>query len=118
MNKNTDVDVATSLAGEDLIVSAGDVISAAEVELVLRRHPAVSEAAVVARPDPLWGEAPCAFVTLKTGAEKTTAEELIGFCREQMTRYKVPKTLIFSDLPKTPAGEIQKSVLREQAKRF
>ena len=118
MNKNTDIDVTTGPDGEDVIVSAGDVISAAEVERVLRRHPAVSEAAVVARPDPLWGEVPCAFVTLKTGAEKTTAEELIGFCREQMTRYKVPKTLIFLDLPKTAAGDIQKSALREQANRF
>jgi fatty-acyl-CoA synthase len=100
---------------KDVIISGGENISSLEVEDVLCRHPAVLMAAVVARPDPKWGEAPCAFIELKTGANPT-AQEIIEFCRTNMARFKVPKTVIFGVLPKTSTGKIQKFVLREQAK--
>jgi len=100
---------------KDIIISGGENISTIEVESVLYRHPSVLEAAVVARPDANWGETPCAFVTLKPGAE-ATAEEVIGFCREHMARFKVPKTVVFGPLPKTSTGKVQKFALREQAK--
>jgi len=100
---------------KDIIISGGENISTIEVEGVLYRHPNVMEAAVVARPDEKWGETPCAFVTLKDGAE-TTAEEIIAFCRENMAHFKAPKTVVFGDLPKTSTGKIQKFVLREQAR--
>jgi fatty-acyl-CoA synthase len=74
------------------------------------------EAAVVARPDDHWGETPCAFVTLKPGAKPTTADDVIAFCRANMARYKVPRTVVFGPLPKTSTGKIQKFVLREQAR--
>jgi fatty-acyl-CoA synthase len=99
---------------KDIIISGGENISTIEVEDVLYKHPAVLEAAVVGRPDPTWGETPCAFVTLKDGAE-ATAEELIGFCRANMARFKVPKTVVFGALPKTSTGKMQKYVLREKA---
>jgi len=79
-------------------------------------HPAVMFAAVVARPDEKWGETPCAFVERKPGYETTTAEELIEHCRDQIARYKCPRHVIFTDLPKTSTGKIQKYKLREQAK--
>ena len=82
---------------------------------MLYQHPAVMEAAVVARPDETWGETPCAFVTLKPGRE-ARPEEIIGFCRERLARFKVPKTVVFGPLPKTSTGKIQKFVLREKAK--
>ena len=85
------------------------------MEDVLYRHPAVLEAAVVARPDPMWGETPCAFVTLKVEAS-ATAEEIIAFCREHLARFKAPRTVLFGPLPKTSTGKIQKFVLRERAK--
>jgi fatty-acyl-CoA synthase len=75
----------------------------------------VLEAAVVARPDATWGESPCAFVTLRSGATATPAE-IIAYCREHLARFKVPKTVVFGPLPKTSTGKIQKFVLREQAK--
>jgi fatty-acyl-CoA synthase len=100
---------------KDIIISGGENISTIEVESVLYRHPAVLEAAVVARPDASWGETPCAFVTLKPDG-KATAEDIIGFCRENMARYKVPKTVVFGPLPKTSTGKVQKFALREQAK--
>ncbi|HEU0157004.1 MAG TPA: AMP-binding protein, partial [Stellaceae bacterium] len=100
---------------KDIIISGGENISTIEVEDALYRHPAVLEAAVVARPDPVWGETPCAFVTLKPG-KTATADDIIAFCREHLARYKVPRTVIFSPLPKTSTGKIQKFVLREQAK--
>ena len=100
---------------KDIIISGGENISSLEVEEVLYRHPKIMEAAVVARPDPVWGETPCAFVTPKPGAE-ITIEEVLAFCRENMARYKVPKTVIFGPLPKTSTGKIQKFVLRDQAK--
>jgi fatty-acyl-CoA synthase len=100
---------------KDIIISGGENISTIEVEDVLYRHPAVLEAAVVARPDPMWGETPCAFVTLKPEAA-ATPNEIIAFCREHLARFKAPRTVLFGPLPKTSTGKIQKFVLRERAK--
>jgi fatty-acyl-CoA synthase len=100
---------------KDIIISGGENISTIEVEGVLYRHPAVMEAAVVARPDATWGETPCAFVTLKPGAS-ADAEAIIAFCREHLARFKVPKSIVFGPLPKTSTGKVQKFVLREQAR--
>ncbi|HVH74330.1 MAG TPA: acyl-CoA synthetase [Stellaceae bacterium] len=100
---------------KDIIISGGENISTIEVEGVLYRHPAVLEAAVVARPDPTWGETPCAFVELKEGA-RTSGEEIIAFCRERLAHFKAPRSVVFGPLPKTSTGKIQKFVLRERAK--
>ena len=100
---------------KDIIISGGENISSIEVEDVLFRHPAVMNAAVVAQPDEKWGETPCAFIELRPGAD-VTPEQLTGFCREHLARFKVPKTFIFRDLPKTSTGKIQKFALREWAK--
>jgi len=100
---------------KDIIISGGENISTIEVEDVLYRHPCVLEAAVVARPDPMWGETPCAVVTLKPGAS-ATAEEIIAFCRDHLAHFKAPRTVMFGPLPKTSTGKIQKYVLRERAK--
>jgi len=100
---------------KDIIISGGENISTIEVEGVLYRHPAVLEAAVVARPDEKWGETPCAFVTLKEGAA-ASEQDIIDFCRDNMARFKVPKTVVFSALPKTSTGKIQKFVLRERVR--
>lgn len=100
---------------KDVIISGGENISSLEVEEALYRHPAVIAAAVVARPDAKWGEVPCAFVELKAGASATEAE-LIEHCRAHLARFKVPKQIVFGELPKTSTGKIQKYVLREQAK--
>jgi fatty-acyl-CoA synthase len=100
---------------KDIIISGGENISTIEVEDVLYRHPAVLEGAVVARPDPHWGETPCAFVTLRDGAT-AGAEEIIAFCRERMAHFKAPRTVVFGPLPKTSTGKVQKFVLRERAK--
>ena len=99
---------------KDIIISGGENISSLEVEETLYRHPAVLEAAVVARSDEKWGEAPCAFVTLHEGAT-ATADDIITFCREQLAHYKSPKTVVFGPLPKTSTGKIQKFVLRGEA---
>jgi fatty-acyl-CoA synthase len=99
---------------KDVIISGGENISSLEVEEALYRHPKVLEAAVVARPDEKWGETPCAFVTLKQGRE-ATAEEIIAFCRDNLAHFKVPRTIVFCDLPKTSTGKIQKYVLRDEA---
>ncbi len=101
---------------KDIIISGGENISSLEVEEVLYRHPAIMEAAVVAKPDEKWGETPCAFVTLKPGAEPVTAADIIAFCRAQMAAFKIPRRVVFGPLPKTSTGKIQKFVLREQAK--
>ena len=82
---------------------------------MLTQHPAVMLAAVVARPDPKWGETPCAFVELKPGAAKPDDAEVLAFCKARLARFKVPKTLVFGPLPKTSTGKIQKFVLRDQA---
>jgi len=100
---------------KDIIISGGENISTIEVEGVLYRHPAVLEAAVVARPDPTWGETPCAFVTLKPGMAATEAE-IIEFCRGHLARFKAPRTVVFGPLPKTSTGKMQKFVLRDQAR--
>jgi len=101
---------------KDIIISGGENISSLEVEEVLYRHPAVMEAAVVARPEEKWGEVPCAFVTLKPGAAPVDAADIIRWCRDNLAHYKVPKHLVFGPLPKTSTGKIQKYVLRERAK--
>ncbi|MDZ7843010.1 MAG: AMP-binding protein [Gammaproteobacteria bacterium] len=100
---------------KDIIISGGENISSVEVENVLYSHPAIMEAAVVARPDDYWGETPCAFVTLKKGAE-ASEQEVIDYCREHLAHFKAPKTVIFDELPKTSTGKIQKFVLRERAR--
>jgi fatty-acyl-CoA synthase len=99
---------------KDIIISGGENISTLEVESVLYRHPAVMEAAVVAKHDDVWGEKPCAFVTLKEG-KKATEKEIIVFCRDNLAHYKAPKFVVFGDLPKTSTGKIQKFVLRDKA---
>ena len=100
---------------KDIIISGGENISTIEVEGVLYRHPAVLEAAVVARPDEKWGETPCAFVTLRPDAGQVSTEEIIAFCRDNMAHFKAPRTVVFGELPKTSTGKIQKFVLRERA---
>jgi fatty-acyl-CoA synthase len=98
---------------KDIIISGGENISTIEVESVLYRHPAVLEAAVVAKPDAKWGETPAAFITLKDGAAATEAE-IIAFCRQHLAGFKLPKTVVFGPLPKTSTGKIQKYVLRQR----
>jgi fatty-acyl-CoA synthase len=100
---------------KDVIISGGENISSQEVEDVLHGHPSVMMAAVVAQPDPKWGETPCAFIELKEGAS-ASAEEIIEFCRARMARFKAPKTVVFGPLPKTSTGKVQKFILRERAK--
>lgn len=100
---------------KDIIITGGENVSTIEVEDVLYRHPAVLEAAVVAKPDDFWGEAPCAYVTLRPGFENTAADEIVGFCRENLAHFKVPKYVFFCKLPKTATGKIQKYVLRTWA---
>ena len=100
---------------KDIIISGGENVSTIEIEGVLYRHPAVLEAAVVARPDDKWGETPCAFVTLKDGAS-ASADDIIAFCRQNMASFKVPRTVVFGPLAKTSTGKIQKYVLREKAR--
>lgn len=99
---------------KDIIISGGENISTLEVEESLYRHPAVLEAAVVAKPDEKWGETPCAFVDVKPG-KSVTAEELIEHCRNTLAHFKTPKHVVFGSLPKTSTGKIQKFLLREQA---
>lgn len=103
---------------KDIIISGGENISSLEVEEVLYRHPAVMEAAVVAKPDPFWGETPCAFVALKPDAPVVDAAEIIAWCREHLAHFKAPKTVVFGPLPKTSTGKIQKFELRERARKL
>ena len=100
---------------KDIIISGGENISSLEVEEVLYRHPAIREAAVVAKPDEKWGEIPCAFLVLKDNATLTEAE-ITAFCRANMAGFKIPKKFVFQDLPKTSTGKIQKNLLRQTAK--
>jgi fatty-acyl-CoA synthase len=101
---------------KDIIISGGENISSIEVENVLAKHPAVMFAAVVARPDEKWGETPCAFVEIRRGHETVTADEIIGFARDNMAKFKAPRHVVFLELPKTSTGKIQKFRLREMAK--
>ena len=101
---------------KDIIISGGENISSLEVEEVLARHPAVFLAAVVARPDPTWGETPCAFIELKQDANSVEEVEIIQFCRQHLARFKVPKKVVFADIPRTSTGKVQKFALREMAK--
>jgi fatty-acyl-CoA synthase len=100
---------------KDIIISGGENISSIEVEDVLYKHPAVQAAAVVAKPDEKWGETPCAFVELKPG-KTATAEDIIKWCRDGMASYKAPRHVVFTELPKTSTGKIQKFKLRDLAK--
>jgi 3-(methylthio)propionyl---CoA ligase len=101
---------------KDIIISGGENISSLEVEDTLYRHPQIMEAAVVAKPDPIWGETPCAFVTLKPDAGAVSVADIIGWCRANLAHYKVPRAVVFGTLPKTSTGKIQKFELRERAK--
>ena len=100
---------------KDIIISGGENISSVEIENIIIKHPAVSLAAVVARPDEKWGETPCAFIELIEG-KKVSEDELKTFCREYLAGFKMPKTFVFQDLPKTSTGKIQKFELREAVK--
>jgi fatty-acyl-CoA synthase len=99
---------------KDIIISGGENISSVEVERVLYDHPAVMEAAVVARRDDRWGEVPHAYVTLKEGST-ATADELIDFCRTRLAHFKCPKAVHFGPLPKTSTGKIRKNILRQKS---
>ena len=103
---------------KDIIISGGENISSLEVEEILCRHPAVLEAAVVAKPDPYWGETPCAFVAGKPDLTAPTEAELTDWCREHLAGFKRPRLFIFGDLPKTATGKVQKAVLRQRAARL
>ncbi len=99
---------------KDIIISGGENISSIEVEDALYQHPAVVAAAVVAAPDPKWGEVPCAFIETREGS-KLTKEDVVAHCRALLAGFKVPKIVIFKELPKTSTGKIQKFLLREEA---
>jgi fatty-acyl-CoA synthase len=101
---------------KDIIISGGENISSLEVEDVLMKHPSVMFAAVVARPDEKWGETPCAFVEKKAGNDHVSDTDLIAYCRERMAHYKAPRHVVFTELPKTSTGKVQKFKLREMAK--
>ena len=100
---------------KDVIISGGENISSLEVEEVLYQHPAVMTAAVVAKPDPRWQEVPCAFIELKQGISVST-DELIAHCQQQLARFKVPKYIVITEIPKTSTGKLQKFILRDWAK--
>jgi fatty-acyl-CoA synthase len=102
---------------KDIIISGGENISSVEIENIVIKHPAVSLAAVVARPDDKWGETPCAFIELVDG-QKVEEEDLRNFCRQHLAGFKMPKTFVFQTLPKTSTGKIQKFELREVVKKF
>jgi fatty-acyl-CoA synthase len=100
---------------KDIIISGGENISSIEVEEALYKHPEVTAAAVVAKPDDKWGETPCAFVEIASDTS-LSEQDLIDWCREHLAHYKAPKQIVFEELPKTSTGKIQKFVLRERAK--
>ncbi|XP_061373080.1 isovalerate--CoA ligase AAE2-like [Gastrolobium bilobum] len=113
--KHSDGYIEIKDRSKDIIISGGENISSVEVETVLYSHPAVLEAAVVARPDDHWGQTPCAFLELKEGYD-ADAQEIINFCRDHLPHYMAPKTVIFQHIPKTSTGKIQKYILRDKAK--
>lgn len=100
---------------KDVIISGGENISSIEVEEVLYKHPAIAFCAVVAKPDEKWGETPCAFIELKPGVN-ATSDDILEWCRQGLARYKVPRHIVFAEVPKTSTGKIQKFKLREMAK--
>lgn len=102
---------------KDVIISGGENITSVEVERALTEHPDVLEAAVVARPDEKWDEVPVASVTVRSGSAVDTVE-LTDFARSRIAGFKVPRTIVFGELPKTSTGKIQKNVLREQARQI
>ena len=101
---------------KDIIISGGENVSSLEIEECLYRHPQVMEAAVVAKPDPKWGETPCAFVTLKPGATGVSEADIVAWCREHLAHFKAPRAVVFGPLPKTSTGKVQKFVLRERVR--
>ena len=113
--QHADTYVQIADRAKDIIISGGENISSVEIEGVLMGHPSVSLCAVVAKPDPKWGEVPCAFIELLDG-ENPSESDLIKFVRSKLAGFKAPKTVIFQQLPKTSTGKIQKFELRGQAK--
>jgi fatty-acyl-CoA synthase len=111
---NSDGYIKMKDRSKDIIISGGENISSVELEDVLYRHPAVLAAAVVAKPHPKWGETPCAFLEIKPGA-KATPEDIIAHCKQHLAGFKVPRAIVFCELPKTSTGKIQKFELRKQA---
>ena len=101
---------------KDIIISGGENISSLEIEDTLYKHPAVMEAAVVAKPHAKWGETPCAFVYLKENKKRVTSQEIIEFCKDNMASFKAPTEVVFGELPKTSTGKVQKFVLRDRVK--
>ncbi|MGK2872194.1 MAG: acyl-CoA synthetase [Alphaproteobacteria bacterium] len=101
---------------KDIIISGGENISSIEVEDTLYKHPGILEAAVVARADEKWGETPCAFITLKHTHQNLTAQDIIAYCRENLAHFKCPRHVVFTELPKTSTGKVQKFKLREMTK--
>ena len=112
--QHTDGYIEIKDRAKDIIISGGENVSTLEIEEVLYRHPAVLEAAVVAQPDKTWGETPCAFITLHA-TDAASEEEIIDYCRKNMARFKVPKSVVFGPLPKTSTGKIKKFALRDLA---
>ncbi|MBT5798922.1 MAG: AMP-binding protein, partial [Alphaproteobacteria bacterium] len=100
---------------KDIIISGGENISSVELENVLFRHEDIAFAAVVAKKDEKWGETPCAFVEMKPGTSASEAD-IIAFCRQHLAGFKIPKTIIFQEIPKTSTGKIQKYLLRQSLK--
>jgi fatty-acyl-CoA synthase len=101
---------------KDVIISGGENISSVEVEDVLCRHPGISAAAVVGRPDPKWGESPAAFIEPREGAS-LSPDDVAAFCRDHLAGFKMPKSFTFGPLPRTSTGKVQKYVLREAARK-
>lgn len=99
---------------KDIIISGGENISSIEIEDALYQHPAVVAVAVVAAPDPKWGEVPCAFIETRAGVE-LTKDDVLAHCKKHLASFKVPKIVVFKELPKTSTGKIQKFILREEA---
>ncbi|MBS0251539.1 MAG: acyl-CoA synthetase, partial [Proteobacteria bacterium] len=100
---------------KDIIISGGENISSVEVEDIIYKHPAVAACAVVAKPDEKWGETPCAFVEPRQG-HSLTEKEIIEWCRERLAHFKCPRAIIFTELPRTSTGKIQKFELRKLAR--
>ena len=113
--RHTDGYIEIKDRSKDIIISGGENISSIEIENTLSKHPSVSIAAVVAKPDEKWGETPCAFVELIKD-KPATEKDIIDFCRETLAGFKLPKNVIFCDLPKTSTGKIQKFELRKKIK--